>query len=92
MMKIGDKIFMPIYEFRCTACDHIQEVLVSSSSSDVEMKCNACGSEDLVRVLSTVSYAMGSSSVGSASGPCMTTKSCGPGNSCSTLQLPGYSR
>lgn len=83
---------MPIYEFRCTACDHIQEVLVSSGSDEVEMKCNACGSEDMVRVLSAVSYAMGASSGGDAGGPCVTTKSCGPGNSCSTLQLPGHSR
>ena len=45
---------MPIYEFRCDACGHIQEILVSSSSSEVEMKCDACQGEDLVRVLSTV--------------------------------------
>ncbi len=82
---------MPIYEFRCTACDHIQEILVSSSSSEVAMKCEACQSEDMVRVLSCVSYAMGSSR-GEASSPCVTTKSCGPGNSCSTIELPGHSR
>ncbi len=83
---------MPIYEFRCTACDHIQEVLVASSSSEVTMNCESCQGEDLVRVLSSVSYAMGGSSRGEATGPCMTTKSCGPGNSCSTIELPGHTR
>lgn len=83
---------MPIYEFRCETCGHIQEIIVSSSSSDVEMKCQACQGEDLVRVLSTVSYAMGSSSGDACSGPSVTHKSCSPGNSCSTIELPGHSR
>jgi putative FmdB family regulatory protein len=80
---------MPIYEFRCADCGHIQEILVSSSNSDVLVKCDACQGEVLERVLSRVSYAMGSSR---GSSPSATTKSCGPGNSCTTIDLPGYSK
>jgi putative FmdB family regulatory protein len=82
---------MPIYEFRCAQCGNIQEILVSSSNSEVDMKCEQCQGEVLERVLSRVSYTMGASS-GEATGPSVTTKSCGPGNSCSTIELPGYTR
>lgn len=85
---------MPIYEFRCTACGNIQEIIVTSSSEEVEMKCRECQCEDLERVLSRVSYAMGDSgsSRGQAAGPSCTTRNCGSGNSCSTIELPGYTR
>ena len=82
---------MPIYEFRCAACGNIQEVIVSNSSDPVEIKCKECQGEVMERVLSRVSYAMGSSR-GESSGPTATTKSCGPGNSCTTIELPGHSR
>ena len=82
---------MPIYEFRCVACGHIQEILVSSGSESLEMKCGSCQGEVLERVLSTVSYSMGSSS-GEACGPTAKTKTCGPDKSCTTITLPGHSR
>ena len=81
---------MPIYEFRCVQCGHVQEILVSSSSTEVEMQCEQCQGEVLERILSRVSYTMGSSS--DSSGPSLTTKTCGPGKSCSTIELPGYTR
>lgn len=83
---------MPIYEFRCVECGNLQEIIVSSTSEDVSMTCKECGGETLERVLSTVSYMMGSSSAGKGEGPSLATKSCGEGNSCSTLTLPGYTR
>ena len=83
---------MPIYEFRCNQCGHIQEFLLTASSEQLEMKCKECEGEDLERVLSRVSYTMGSSSGDKSSGASLTTKTCGPGSSCSTLELPGYSR
>jgi putative FmdB family regulatory protein len=82
---------MPIYEFRCADCGHIQEIIVSSSSAEIDMKCEGCQGEVMERVMSKVSYAMGSSR-GESSGPTATTKTCGPGKSCTTLELPGYSR
>ncbi|QCQ21767.1 FmdB family zinc ribbon protein [Desulfoglaeba alkanexedens] len=80
---------MPIYEFRCVRCGEIQEVLVSNSKSEVKMACKACGGEDLVRVLSRVSYTMGSSG---GESPRVTTRTCGPESSCATIDLPGYTR
>jgi putative FmdB family regulatory protein len=82
---------MPIYEFRCTECGNIQEFLITGKSEELEIKCKECEGEVLERVLSTVSYAMGSSK-GNDSGPSATTKTCGPGRSCTTIDLPGYSR
>jgi putative FmdB family regulatory protein len=81
---------MPIYEFRCTQCGDIQEILVGSSTSSVEMKCRQCQGESLERVLSRVSYTMGGSSGGT--GPSATTKTCGPGKSCTSIHLPGHTR
>ena len=83
---------MPIYEFRCAQCGNIQELIQTSSSEEVEMKCDECQCETFERVLSTVSYAMGSSSGGGNSSPSATTRTCAPGKSCTTLQLPGHSR
>lgn len=88
---------MPIYEFRCVECGAIQEFLTTGASQEIEMKCKECGAEELERVLSTVSYSMGSS--GASQGSCTpgqccgsTTRSCGPGQSCTTMTLPGHSR
>jgi putative FmdB family regulatory protein len=41
---------MPIYEYRCQACDHIFEALVRST--DVAA-CPSCQSQDLERLLSS---------------------------------------
>ena len=83
---------MPIYEFRCSACGHVQEILTTSSNEQVEMKCKECNSEDLERVLSRVSYTMGSSSSSGASAPSATTRTCAPGQSCTSIQLPGHTK
>ena len=83
---------MPIYEFRCVQCGNIQELIQTSSSEEVEMKCDECQADTFERVLSAVSYAMGSSSGGRDSSPSATTRTCAPGKSCTTLQLPGHTR
>ena len=79
---------MPIYEFRCAQCGNVQEIIVTSgdTSGQVEMKCNACGCETLERMLSRVSYAKGSDKGAS---PTVTSKNCGSGNTCSTIDIPG---
>ena len=83
---------MPIYEFRCSGCGCVQEVLTTGSGEQVEMKCRECGGEDLERVLSRVSYTMGASSSGGASGPSATTRTCAPGQSCTSINLPGHTK
>jgi putative FmdB family regulatory protein len=82
---------MPIYEFKCVKCGDIQEILVRSGnvSDEVEMKCRACGSQDLERVLSRVGYSM---KAGKGAGPSVSSHSCGSGNTCATIDLPGPSR
>uniref|UniRef100_A0A831ZLB9 Zinc ribbon domain-containing protein n=1 Tax=Desulfacinum infernum TaxID=35837 RepID=A0A831ZLB9_9BACT len=83
---------MPIYEFRCTRCGHIQEILTTGSQGQVSVVCEQCRGEEMERVLSRVSYVMGRSASSGADSPRVTTKSCSPGNSCTTLELPGHSR
>lgn len=82
---------MPLYEFRCARCGHVQEILVKSSktSNEIEMKCKACGGEVLERVLSRVGYSVAR---GRDAGPVVSSKSCGSGNTCATIDLPGPSR
>lgn len=82
---------MPIYEFRCTSCGHIQEFILTGSDDKIEMKCSECNGEELERVMSATNYAMGSSG-SKSSGPTATTRTCGPGNSCTSIELPGYTK
>ena len=77
---------MPIYEFRCSACKALFELLILSSDEQVTMRCPKCQSEEFERVLSTASYAMG----GGKSGVTSTTRNCSEG-SCTTYTLPGPS-
>jgi putative FmdB family regulatory protein len=85
---------MPIYEFRCAKCGHIQEFIVTGSSEEIDMKCDECQGDELERVMSSVNYAMGSSgsSSGQSSSPSSTTRTCAPGKSCTTLNLPGHTK
>ncbi len=83
---------MPIYEFRCAGCGNIQEFILTGSNQEVEMKCRECGGEDLERVLSSTNYAMGSSGSSQNSGPSATTRTCGPGQSCTSITLPGHTK
>lgn len=83
---------MPIYEFRCVDCGNIQEVIFTGSNENVEMKCRECNGEALERVLSKTNYAMGSSGSAGAAKPSATTRTCGPGKSCTSIDLPGYTK
>jgi putative FmdB family regulatory protein len=84
---------MPIYEFRCVQCGHIQEFLFTSSNEPAELKCSECQGDEMERVLSQVSYSMGVASGERASSvPSATTRTCAPDKSCTTIQLPGHTR
>jgi len=82
---------MPIYEFRCVSCNHCFELLAVGKNDNLEMKCPNCEGEQVERVLSCVSYVMGSSSSGESSKTKVTSKSCSEG-SCATIDIPGPSR
>lgn len=78
---------MPIYEFRCSKCRNLFEKLIINSKEKIEIKCPKCNSEEFERVMSAANYAMGSGK--GSKKPRIATKSCSPGNSCSTIELPG---
>ncbi|SDN34257.1 FmdB family zinc ribbon protein [Desulfonauticus submarinus] len=75
---------MPIFEFKCMKCGHIQEFILKNNDEAIELKCEKCGGEELSRILSQVSYTVSSPS-GKAT---LTSKRCGS-NSCTTMTLPG---
>ncbi|OGW37956.1 MAG: hypothetical protein A2Y97_05455 [Nitrospirae bacterium RBG_13_39_12] len=78
---------MPIYEFRCLSCGHVFELLkLKKETEKVKMECPKCKSQEVERILSTVSV------VTSGGGKkTQTVKSCGSG-SCATIEVPGHSR
>ncbi len=81
---------MPIFEFKCTECEEFFEVLVMKNSSDEEIKCTKCKSQEFERVLSTTNFSVSSSSSGrnKQQGANVQERSCS-GGSCSTYTLPG---
>ena len=78
---------MPIFEFRCAACGNVFEKLFVNTDDNVDLSCPECKATALERVVSRTSYVMGAGPGGNQ--PKMTTKSCGSGNECMTLDLPG---
>ncbi len=82
---------MPIYEFRCVSCGNIEEFILVGSRQ-IEMKCAACGGEELERILSRTNYAMGSPGSSGSNSASATTRSCGHGQSCTSIELPGYKK
>ena len=48
---------MPLYEFRCTACDETFEILTSLAERDEKAVCPACGSHDTARLFSSITLA-----------------------------------
>jgi len=81
---------MPIFEFRCLECGNIFEKLFTSSDDKLEMECPECRSTTFERVISRTNYVMGSGPGGKK--PKITTRSCSPGSSCMTLDIPGPTR
>ena len=47
---------MPIYEYRCQACDHKSSFFVRSVKAGVDAVCPQCGSEDMSRLISPISF------------------------------------
>ena len=60
---------MPIYEYKCSACDRNTSVFVRSISSRVDPACEACGGKELSRVISKVAYHRSMQDKWDASGP-----------------------
>ncbi len=81
---------MPIFEFRCLECSHIFEKLFLNDKDSVDLECPECHSPSLERVVSRANFVMGPGA-GSAK-PKITEKSCSPGNSCMSIDIPGPTR
>lgn len=56
---------MPMYEYRCASCGHLFEELVFRPSDEKELKCPACGAEELERMMSAFSSSNKDGSSGS---------------------------
>ena len=78
---------MPIFEFRCLECGSIFEKLFMSSDEKAEIDCPDCGCESFERVVSRANHALGSGSGGAKTQ--INTRSCGSGNTCMTMDIPG---
>lgn len=59
---------MPIYEYRCKACDHVFEMLRGINDKDEEIICPACRRRGVEKLLSLFSSS-GAASEGSSCGP-----------------------
>jgi len=81
---------MPIFEFRCLECGSLFEKLFMNPEEQAEILCPRCNSPNFERVVSRTNYIMGVGKQGKT--PKLSSKDCGQGNSCATLELPGYSR
>jgi putative FmdB family regulatory protein len=46
---------MPVYEYQCESCDHRYSALVSIKDSEELPKCPRCGTEDVHKLVSSVS-------------------------------------
>ena len=80
---------MPIYEFKCLDCQAFIEILVmGADDTQVEMKCQKCGSESLERILSSTNFSMGVGGPAKTGNP-SESRTCSAG-SCTTWNLPGH--
>lgn len=78
---------MPIFEFRCVDCGEVFEKIFRTSEENVDLTCPQCKSQTCERVVSVSSYVVGGGPGGNK--PKISTKSCGSGNQCMTVDIPG---
>ena len=81
---------MPIFEFKCTDCSALMEILVMNRQDEVALACSGCGSGTLERVLSSTNHTIAGGGSGQAGGGGVgsQTRTCGSG-SCTTYTIPG---
>ena len=51
---------MPMYEYRCQECGRVFEMIRRYSDADRDVKCPACESEEVERLLSAFAMSSGS--------------------------------
>ncbi len=67
---------MPLYEYRCTECDHRFEILQRLGDGVEGLTCPTCGTERLEKMFST--FAAAATQASTAPAP---SAGCGPGAS-----------
>ncbi len=76
---------MPIFEYECTACKKVSELLIGVSLSKVEIQCSYCGSKKMHRKISRSFVSTGSKTKQefcAQKGPCQASPSCMNGGGC----------
>lgn len=73
---------MPIYEYHCDDCQTDFQELVMSRLAEREVVCKACGSGNIVKLLSGSAVKSSSSSAGGGPSPSFGGGGCGGGCSC----------
>ena len=53
---------MPIYEYRCNKCGTVSEILTGVSREDPSIQCDACGSNNVKKLISASNFTVGASS------------------------------
>jgi len=72
---------MPIYNYKCKKCKNIFEVFFRSLSNKKVVKCEKCGSKDVIKQPATFSFSTDINKSSSGSSNCGTCSS-GTCNSC----------
>ena len=54
--EIARGLSLPIYEYRCVACSQKSSFFTRSVYTQVDAVCSHCGSDDMNRIISTVSF------------------------------------
>lgn len=83
-------ITMPIFEFQCAECGAPFEKLFMNSEEIVSLSCPKCNSQTVERKLSQTNYTMSVGAGGKQ--PSITSKTCGSGNQCMSMTLPGHTK
>ncbi|HPR64094.1 MAG TPA: zinc ribbon domain-containing protein [Thermoanaerobaculia bacterium] len=74
---------MPVYEYKCRSCNHIDEHLVSMGQDPDSLVCSACGSKDMAKIFSVSNVSSGPNSMKDRPMPCQTDRPyCDPGSCC----------
>ncbi len=47
---------MPIYEYKCSDCGHIFEILTTSSDDAGKVQCSKCKSDKVAKIISAGSF------------------------------------
>ncbi|MCS7198951.1 MAG: zinc ribbon domain-containing protein [Caldimicrobium sp.] len=83
---------MPLFEFRCSDCGEVFEVLLKSKDEAKEVCCGFCGSTEVERLMSVVHSILGNSSKKLDNRPRIAESHRCPTGTCAHLELPGHTK